>query len=493
MDVRQLVLASAFGLGVAACQLDQSPGTGTGPIHTGDTTSLAVENLRPGNAGWRIARAADTANLAVWASPYEVTNGDLVTVRIRSTLPALTLTVYRIGWYGGAGGRVMTQRVLSSIATFPQAACTPGFPGPVTCPWTPTDTFRVADDWVGGLYLIEVSAPDGTAAAYPFVMRSGARRTFAAVVPQFTWQAYNAFGGSSLYTIDPGTGHSVPQVSFERPFADLVATDTGSGAAVIPAVQWLEREGVDVSYISDLDLADSIPLSIPPTHGFIFLGHDEYWTWDEYSAVLQYKAAGRHLAFLGANNAWWNIRLNGGPSTGLPDGLITCYKRGTSDPGATSPHTITTTFQSTPLYRTENALYGIIYRGLLPRGARQDYAVAADSLMGAEARQFVGAAGLHPGDPLGTTLAQEGDGILRNNGDTVFNQRDLQVLFQAVAPLPAGGTVENEVTFFVDSAGGGVFAAGNNRWPALLDPVGAISNPAAQNVTSAVLQWMSER
>ena len=67
-----------------------------------------------------------------------------------------------------------------------------------------------------------------------------------------TWQAYNSYGGNSLYIgarcrVEPGAARY--KVSYNRPFtrADDRAEDFVFNAEY-PMVRWLERNGYDVSY-----------------------------------------------------------------------------------------------------------------------------------------------------------------------------------------------------------------------------------------------------
>src|SRR4029079_17345540 len=137
--------------------------------------------------------------------------------------------------------------------------------------------------WEPGVYLIRVINESGLSALYPFVITSSNHPDFTVVVPQFTWQAYNTFGGSSLYTTDPATGRNVPSVSFERPY------DHNGGAGFlyeaassndISAVRWLERSGYKLNYISDVVLTKDAATSRDWGKGLLFIGHDEYWTWE---------------------------------------------------------------------------------------------------------------------------------------------------------------------------------------------------------------------
>src|SRR4029079_15878879 len=107
------------------------------------------------------------------------------------------------------------------------------------------------------------------------------------------------------------------------------------GGNALPAVRWLEANGYDVGYVSDMDLADSAA-DLPGTHALLFVGHDEYWTWNEFDRVQALRDAGAHLASFSGDNADWNIRLTPGTVTGRRAETPTCYKF-QPDPAAPVP------------------------------------------------------------------------------------------------------------------------------------------------------------
>src|SRR5438477_207911 len=110
--------------------------------------------------------------------------------------------------------------------------------------------------------------------------------------------------------------------------------------------------------------------------------------------------AGKHLAFLAGNTAYWNIRLGAGKVTGRPNHLIICYKTAITDhqdPVNDPPTAVTTRFRSPPLNRPENALVGVMYMhhtfGSFPL-------IAQNVERSPEAALFLAAGNIHPGDTL---------------------------------------------------------------------------------------------
>ena len=73
-------------------------------------------------------------------------------------------------------------------------------------------------------------------------------------------------------------------------------------------VRWLEREGYDLSYCSNLDTHTN-PGLLRPHKAWLSVGHDEYWSWEMRQHVEAARDAGGHLVFFSANSAYWQIRL----------------------------------------------------------------------------------------------------------------------------------------------------------------------------------------
>ena len=172
-----------------------------------------------------------------------------------STSPAARyrVEVYRVGWYGGAGGRLVG--CVPGCGSDEQGAAQP-HPGPdgngeTVAGWPLTDELQLPGDAVSGYFvanLVLTSGPQsGKASTVFFVVRAPAARRSAILVqvPVNTWEAYNNWGGKSLYDVNSTDGAPANRVSFDRPFAP-----GGQWPVVweVPLVRFLEREGYDVSY-----------------------------------------------------------------------------------------------------------------------------------------------------------------------------------------------------------------------------------------------------
>src|SRR5207253_7387679 len=150
-----------------------------------------------------------------------------------------------------------------------------------------------------------------------------------------TWQAYNQYGGTSLYMGNgPGGGAQAGRaykVSYNRPFNTRAQAGTFGVTDFVwyteyPLVRWLEMNGYDVSYFSGLD-SDRRGALIKNHKTFVSVGHDEYWSGNQRANVEAARDAGVNLAFFSGNEVYWKTEY--APSTDgahTPNRTMITYK-----------------------------------------------------------------------------------------------------------------------------------------------------------------------
>ena len=124
------------------------------------------------------------------------------------------------------------------------------------------------------------------------------------------WEAYNRWGSKSLYQF--GTSMYAVEVSFDRPFDQQVFYDMVPRLK-LPWVRFLERNGIDVSYQTDVD-TDRAPRSLLHHRLGFAIGHDEYWTQRMRGAFNRALALSTNLMF-GSNSGEWRMRYAVGRRT----------------------------------------------------------------------------------------------------------------------------------------------------------------------------------
>jgi hypothetical protein len=180
-----------------------------------------------------------------------------------------------------------------------------------------TDRVEIPLDAVSGYYEAKLEVVGGAFAgavgSVPLIVRQSAAARPSAVlvqVPVNTWEAYNPWGGKSLYQF--GTNRHAFEVSFDRPFDQREFYNMATKLE-LPWVRFLERQGVEVSYQTDVD-TDRTPGSLLQ-HRLVFaIGHDEYWTQRMRDAFDRALALSTNLMF-GSNSGEWRMRYAAGRRT----------------------------------------------------------------------------------------------------------------------------------------------------------------------------------
>ena len=483
---------------------------------------ISNENQLPGTTEWKISPATQATGhvLEGYASHTSVAHGETIKFFISAspTVP-YSLTVYRIGWYGGAGGRqVLAPQLLTAS---PQMIPAPDSFGMVECQWPESFSQTIPADWVSGVYLAKLSTRPPAALKHRyiiFVVRDDVRPSpYLFQTSVTTYQAYNPWGGRSLYT-DGAT--RARKVSFNRPYE-------GNGAGQflsfeIQTLRWLEREGYDVTYASNIDTHQKPDLLLSHK-AFLSVGHDEYWSWPMRSNLERALQRGVGLGFLTANAAYWQVRLEPGWN-GQADRTMVGYKEcalvgdlkcttaeGAADPSQRDPYAVdadavndrlvTTRWREFIVGRPEERLLGVQYelydRQGMPveeigaiRMAKCDpvfcpSGVCDPVLCPAGAHWLLADTGLRAGDEL--------PGLAGYEVDALHHHAPAGTQSIARSVFPGGdlmGTypVAHDMTAYSSESGAVVFATGSIYWSYGLDAYGQLPlpgymNAAAQQIT----------
>ncbi|MBL0334034.1 MAG: DUF4082 domain-containing protein [Chitinophagaceae bacterium] len=308
-------------------------------IQTLAQNPVVTENALPGTAAsvWDVSGAGDLS-IQGYATEFSINTGETVDFKIDVKAPATgyTIQIYRLGYYNNTGARL-----IADLGNFTGVAQ----PDPlyeVATGKTDCSNWAVSASWnsagvLSGLYIARLTRNDNQGASLiPFIVRDDSRASkIIFKTSDATWQAYNGYGGNSLYvnnsgTPVPGFNHAT-KVSYNRPFFTRNGGG-GSGSsedflfhAEFPMIRWMERNGYDVSYISDVDMDRDVTPITPSTHKiFLSVGHDEYWSANARLRAEAARNSGTHLAFFSGNEIYWKTRWEDNHRT------LVCYKEGTS-------------------------------------------------------------------------------------------------------------------------------------------------------------------
>jgi N,N-dimethylformamidase beta subunit-like, C-terminal len=321
---------------------------------------VAISRAAPAvTSDWRVEPPAEPRAIEGYASRVSVAPGDRVQLYV-STRPVADyrIELYRIGWYGGAGGELVgcipsgcegTRLGVEQRVPAPDAAT-----GELRAGWGATDEIVVPDTWLSGYYrakLVLTSGEEaGASAAIPLVVRTTPQSSadILVVAGVNTWQAYNDWGGLSLYS-DP---KAAVKVSFDRPYAaglDKPELD-------FPVARFLDQFGYDVEYTTEVDV-DGDPGQLLRHRLVVVPGHSEYWTKALRDGLEHARNEGVSLAFLGGNTGYWQIRYADADRRVLEE-----HRSAATDPHP-SDALKTVRWRDQPVDRSECKLVGVQWQG----------------------------------------------------------------------------------------------------------------------------------
>jgi hypothetical protein len=378
IELRAILLIAVLCLGSLSLRAQSSCSAPPNPI--------VAENCNTGTPSsvWDIGPEGDDPTLVGFGTDISVDVGQTISFKIDTTATAYTMEIYRIGYYGGMGARLITSITPSVTLPQTQPAClVDDTTNLVDCGnWAVSASWQVPTTATSGVYFVLLTRPDtGGQNHIVFVVRNDASTSqMIFQTSDESWQAYNEWQPSSSTV-----GHSLYgptevfditnrayKVSYNRPFHTRDFGDeslTWVFGAEYPMIRWLEANGYDVTYFTGMD-ADRYGSLIKNHKVYLSVGHDEYWSGNQFTNVQAARNAGVHLAFFSGNETFWKTRWeNSNDGTNTPYRTLVCYKEtyanAVIDPD--DPPTWTGTWRD-PRFsppadggRPENALHGTLF------------------------------------------------------------------------------------------------------------------------------------
>ena len=186
--------------------------------------------------------------------------------------------------------------------------------------WAVSASWTVPATAVSGMYIAHLVRDDtGGGSQILFVVRNDASHSdLVFQTSDATWQAYNTYGGNSLYSCTvncpPGSPEAYKgayKVTYNRPFHTAL-DDSGRSWFMysrvpdgpLPRGQRLRRQ------LHQRRRHRPPGGSLLLNHKiFMSVGHDEYWSGDQRANVEAASDAGVNLAFFSGNEVFWKTRL----------------------------------------------------------------------------------------------------------------------------------------------------------------------------------------
>ena len=512
-------LANAVLLLLAACAaLAATPATSHAAACSAPVTNeVACENSKPGTnwTDWEVDGGGDAA-LQGYATEMSVQAGDTIGFKIKATSSNYHIDVLRLGYYGGDGARKLASN-LAPTGTSTQPACLQqASTGLIDCGnWAVTRSWTVPADAVSGVYiahLVNNNDPD-IESHITFVVRDDdSDSDIVLQTSDETWQAYNRYGGNSLYACETVCPAGEPlgykaayKVSYNRPLR--VEDDSPPSAlfrgAEYSMIRFLEANGYDMSYVSGVD-THARGQVLQNHRLFISSGHDEYWSGPQRSNVENARDAGVNLAFFAGNLMFWKTRFE--PSidgANRANRTLVSYKD-THFPAQQDPVSWTGTWRDSRFaspadnVKPENAVTGTSFlvnsgtsRITVPYAYRNMRLWRNTDAANLAVNQTLN---LAP-DTLGYEWDVDADngfrppGTFRMSSTTVSG---LEVFTDYGSSVKLGGTATHNLTMYRAPSGARVFSAGTVQWAFGLDDNFHPSSTPDRNMRQATVNLFAD-
>ncbi len=505
-----------------------------GAISKQRNNPITIENQKIGTTDWQLTNPARNQEIEGYASLTSVNRGEQINLFVNTKEPSYTIAIFRMGWYGGAGGRQILPTI-TQVGIKQPPPIVDQVTGLIECNWQSPYILKISDNsnaptaWVSGIYLAKLTASKSGLQSYIiFVVRDDHRDSnilFQSSVT--TYQAYNNWGGMSLYRWN-SRGKQAQKVSFNRPYAvspnPAAAYGVGAGEFLTnlqPArktsnagweynmVRWLEREGYDVSYATNVDIHTN-QIDLRTTKPILFLhkvflsvGHDEYWSWQMRQNVEAARNHGVSLGFFSANTCYWQIRFEPSLITKDLNRTIVAYKESSEldpfarDKNLANDYLVTTLWRNSPVNRPEDALIGVMY---------QTYKVNADIIIDLTVPDWLLAGTKLKLDNMTASMQMQHQtplkqihlvGLLGYEVDRMFGNAPANTIRIAHSPyIHHGKRRYADMTIYTTGSGAIVFATGSMQWNWGLDDYNAprlrpsVVSADAQAITHNVLYRM---
>lgn len=412
--------------------------------------------------------------------------GDTVKFHVSTTAPKWSLEIVRLG--------AKAESVLSKGGLAGAAHAVPGNASSHGCRWPVAWELKIPDGWRTGYYEVTLRVSDqggefierGRRTAESklfFVVRPAEPGKNAKILLQLTTNTYNAYnnwGGHSLYAFHARNKLQGTRVSFDRPLAGFFSQWE------LPFVAWAERQGVPLDYAVNSDL-EFRPELLKHYKLVLSVGHDEYWSAAMRDNLEAFIGQGGNVAFFSGNTCCWQVRSEENGRA------LVCHKQAyVLDPlFPTKDHRLLSTLWSHHLVaRPENQLTGV---GFLYGGYHRSHGQFMDGEAAFAAHRpehwlFTGT-GLKAGDKFGgknTIVGYECDGceLEWRDGQPFPTHRDgTPESFVVLGTCPArwhpddalwydrfprdadGSPALGAAVMGVYTRGGTVFTAGTTDWP----------------------------
>ncbi len=444
------------------------------------SSSIKAQNELPGTSAWRITGNQIRGQIQGFAASTFAQVGSNVPLYVSTIANTFQVQAYRMGWYQGLLGHLIWTSPILKGAKQPNCLFLASSNTTECSNWKMSVNLTITANFVPGDYLLKLVGNGNQQQYIPLTIVDPTSNSAIAIMNSVTtWEAYNSYGGYSLYHGPSfNYGARATKVSFDRPYS----YGFGFGAAdflgnELPLVALAEKLGLNVTYINSIYLHEH-PTLVSNHNVVVSLGHDEYYSTVMRSALQSGIDSGHSLVFLGANAIFRRIRFDSSPLGN--DRIIVNYRNPFLDPlfGKNNAN-VTANWPSYPDPNDESALIGLHY-ACNPVNAPMVITNPTSWIF----------SGAHVG--LGTTIPHLIGSEFDEFSPYAPHPTNLEILAHSPV-LCRNAPYFSDMSYYSTSTGGGVFATGTNYWVVSLVAgcppfTGLCPDPVTEQITGNILR-----
>jgi hypothetical protein len=244
------------------------------------------------------------AALQGYVEQQSVAPGETAQVAVSTTFDTYDIRVRRLVPAPAVVRRVSTITPGDGLQILPPGYRSNG------CGWPVSLGVAVGDTWASGVYDFELTGPDQLRRHAVFVVRPASPAAdLLVVVPTYTYNAYNYWGGHDQYTDgQPGIRRTF---TFHRPSTSTEVEPTGALSHLLGSdlmlLRWMADEGVVFDCVVDPDVHADGQALLDHYRAVLLCTHPEYISDAMRDAFAEFVAAGGRLVYTGGNGFYERV------------------------------------------------------------------------------------------------------------------------------------------------------------------------------------------
>lgn len=411
-----------------------------------------------------------------YVDKLSVAQGDTITFYISSELPKIAISFFKLE--NTPIYKAISDSFNTSVQNVPaESGYAKGFN------WNLSLQYSIPLTWETGVYRAQYEITNDSTAAIIFIVKEDVPGSYSKslfILSTNTWNAYNNWGGKSIYAFNSTNSTRAFKVSFQRPMGSIDSTGKDLGVFGAPdyyvygnkLINWAANNNILFETASMYDL-DTNP-NLLSNYDIVFLaGHNEYWSMEERVQLENFVNGGGKLMSLSGNTSWWQVRFEDNGKT------MVCYKDKNADP--VKDPTSTVNWWADPVNKPANVVFGADFRegGFVNSGSFLPKQDGYGDYAAFNTHYWVfNGTGLKDGDEFGferELVGYEADGALYyylNGVPTVIDTLDEPLNFRIFGSSPTQRAITIDsiqyghatMGLFTNTNGGAVFNGATTNW-----------------------------